>query len=419
MQSLAVEIMDFLGLLLGTVATLVSLSAALILIWAAYYHWSNTEVPRGICRPLTLRLLHVLMLVVFEADEILWKVGLSNQFVFARLIIDLYGCLLFSDPKLTIKNVTVEGVPVRVYQPKTPQSLRRGIIHIHGGAGVTGSIDSYETISRYFANETDSVVFAVEYSLGPEHLYPLPFQQCLDITVHVLERAEDYGMDPARIIVCGDSFGALLTAATCQALGQRRDLPKLRAQILLCPALQMVTFNLPSYKQNSNVPILLQKQAIKFMLQYFKRNVLLTDLMLEGTHVPKGMKMKYKKWLSAEHIPEEFQRREAKVTTSTHPLGDIHKIIKTIAGPKLSPLLADDEIIQQLPEMFILTCQYDVLRDDGILYKKRLEENGVPVTWCHLVDGFHSVTYFINSWLFHFPCSKRGMDHVVNFIRSL
>ncbi|XP_015264341.1 PREDICTED: arylacetamide deacetylase-like 3 [Gekko japonicus] len=316
---------------------------------------------------------------------------------------DITGKLVFRDPKLIIKDVAIKGVPVRVYQPKAPQSLRRGIIHIHGGATVAGSIG----------------ITLIGYSLSPEHSYPLQFQQCLDVTVHLLEHAEDYEVDPARVIVCGDSFGGLLTAVTCQVVGQRRDLPKPRAQILLYPLLQMVKFNLPSYLQNGRTPILFKRQVLRFGLQYLKRDISITDLILEGAHVSEDMKMKYKKWLSVENIPEEFRKREAKVVTPAPPFRDIYEGFELAASPKLSPLFAEDEVIRQLPETLILTCQYDVLRDEGILYKKRLEENGVPVSWCHLVDGFHAALFLVNNVFFHFPCTKTGMDHVVNFIRGL
>lgn len=269
------------------------------------------------------------------------------------------------------------------------------------------------------AQIVNSVLWFNRYGLGPEHPFPLQFQQCLDVTVHLLEHAEDYGVDPACVIVCGDSFGGMLTAATCQAVGQRRDLPKPRAQILLYAVLQVVLINLPSYAQNRASPILSKEQILTFGAQFLKMNIPLTDVLLEGAHVSEEMKMKYKKWLGADNIPEEFRKRKTKAAVPATSWGDIYKLSETMAGPKLSPLFAEDEVIRQLPETFILTCQYDVLRDDGILYKKRLEENGVPVSWCHLVDGFHGVFLFNHSWFFHFPCGKMGMDRVSSFIRGL
>ncbi|XP_077168862.1 arylacetamide deacetylase-like 4 [Paroedura picta] len=411
--------MDPLGLLLWSSAALVGLSLVLLLIWAACYHWLSTEIPRDICQPSKLRILHFLIVFLFGIDYVLWKTGLLNQLVFVRAIVDLIEHPVFGDPKLTIKNVSIRGVPVRVYQPKAPQSLRRGIVHIHGGGGVIGSIACYERVSRYLANETDSVVFTVDYGVSPEHSYPLQFQQCHDVTAHVLQHAEEYGVDPARVMVCGDSFGGLLTAATCQSVGQRRDLPKLRAQILVYALVQMLKFNLPSYKQNDAIPILSKMQALRFALQYMQRHISFPDLLLEGSHVSSDLKTKYNKWLSPNNIPEEFRKRKAKVAAPTSPHGDVHKILEMATGPKLAPLFVDDEVIRQLPETFILTCQYDVFRDDGLLYKKRLEENGVPVSWCHLVDGFHGVVFLMNHWLFHFSSGKTGMDQLVDFIRRL
>uniref|UniRef100_A0A669R521 Alpha/beta hydrolase fold-3 domain-containing protein n=1 Tax=Phasianus colchicus TaxID=9054 RepID=A0A669R521_PHACC len=65
----------------------------------------------------------------------------------------------------------------------------------------------------------------------------------------------------------------------------------------------------------------------------------------------------------------------------------VYETVKRFCEPNLCPLLAEDAVVQS----FILTCEYDVLRDDGLLYKKRLEDNGVRVTWCHLEDGFHGI----------------------------
>lgn len=70
-----------------------------------------------------------------------------------------------------------------------------------------------------------------------------------------MRNTEHYGVDPARISVCGDSAGGNLAAAVSQTLAGRSDLPKLRAQILIYPYLQALDFNLPSYQQKQEVPV--------------------------------------------------------------------------------------------------------------------------------------------------------------------
>ncbi len=54
-----------------------------------------------------------------------------------------------------------------------------------------------------------------------------------------------------------------------------------------------------------------------------------------------------------------------------------------------SPIMADD--LSDLPRTLLVTCQYDVLRDEGFLYGKRLREHGVDVTWKHYQHGFHAI----------------------------
>lgn len=61
-------------------------------------------------------------------------------------------------------------------------------------------------------------------------------------------------------------------------------------------------------------------------------------------------------------------------------------IVDALTDYRTSPLMADN--MTGLPKTLIITAEFDVLRDDGLLYKKRLEEAGVPVTH-HEYKSFH------------------------------
>ncbi|KFQ40973.1 Arylacetamide deacetylase-like 4, partial [Nestor notabilis] len=281
---------------------------------------------------------------------------------------------------------------------------------------------SHEKICRYIARESNSVVVSVGYRLAPEHKYPAAYEDCLNATIHFMKKAEHYGVDPANITVCGDSAGGNLAAAVSQTLAGRSDLPSLRAQVLIYPGLQALDFNLPSYHQNRGVPPLFRERAAFFALQYLNGHALHMQEVLEGSHIPPDMRLKYRKWVSPDHIPEKFKVRGYKPHKPHKPrefkAEDFEKA-KRFCEPNLCPLLAEDAVIQQLPESFILTCEYDVLRDDGLLYKKRLEDNGVPVTWYHLEDGFHGIISFYDYCGLSFPSGKKGLDSVVKFIKGL
>ncbi|PKK24114.1 arylacetamide deacetylase-like 4 [Columba livia] len=283
----------------------------------------------------------------------------------------------------------------------------------------TRSPDTYEDVCRYIARKSESVVVSVGYRLAPEHKYPAAYEDCLNATLHFMNNIEHYGVDPANVVVCGDSAGGNLAAAVCQTLAGRSDLPKLRAQILIYPGLQALDFNLPSYQQNRGVPVVFREHAAFFALQYLNGNALHRQEVLEGSHVPPDMRLKYRKWVSPDNIPEKFKVRGYKPHKPHEFNAEVFEKVKGFFDSTVSPLLAEDAVIQQLPESFILTCEYDVLRDDGLLYKKRLEDNGVPVTWYHLEDGFHGIICLFDLYVLSFTSGKRGLDRIVEFIKGL
>uniref|UniRef100_A0A8C4KL27 Arylacetamide deacetylase-like 4 n=1 Tax=Dromaius novaehollandiae TaxID=8790 RepID=A0A8C4KL27_DRONO len=325
-----------------------------------------------------------------------YETGICSQITFGRYM--RRGRRLAEDPKLFIQDLQFKKVPVRVYQPKAPSDgRRRGIIFFHGGGWVFGSLGKiFAGVCRYISRESESVVVSVEYRLAPEHKYPAAYEDCLHATVHFMKNLEHYGVDPARIIVSGDSAGGNLAAAVSQTLASRPDLPKLRAQILIYPGLQALDFNLPSYQQNRGVPLLFRERAAFFALQYLNGDASHVEEVLEGSHIPADIRLKYRKWVSPDNIPEQFKVRGYK--------------------PHV-PHEFKAEVFEKAKESLSPTC-YNVLRDDGLLYKKRLEDNGVPVTWYHLEDGFHGIISLHDYGGFSFPAGKRGLDSIVNFIKE-
>uniref|UniRef100_A0A8C0E8U8 Alpha/beta hydrolase fold-3 domain-containing protein n=1 Tax=Bubo bubo TaxID=30461 RepID=A0A8C0E8U8_BUBBB len=390
----------------------------LLVMGAINFDFSNSEIPPGVNQPVKLRIIHIILISRAVVGKILENIGICSQVSFVRYIQGRKT--LRVDPKLFIKDLWFEKVPVRIYQPKVPSaSQRRGVMFFHGGGWVFGSLETHEKLCRSIARESESVVVSVGYRLAPEHKYPAAYEDCLNATIHFMKNIEHYGVDPARIIVCGDSAGGNLAAAVSQTLAGGSDLPKLRAQILIYPGLQAVDFNLPSYQQNQGVPLLIRKHAAFFALQYLNGDALHMQEVLEGSHIPPDMRLKYRKWVSPDNIPEKFKARGYKPHKPREFKAEVFEKVKRLCEPNLCPLLVEDAVVQQLPESFILTCEYDVLRDDGLLYKKRLEDNGVRVTWYHLEDGFHGVIGLYDYRGLSFPAGKRGLDRIVKFIKGL
>ncbi|XP_066493509.1 arylacetamide deacetylase-like 3 [Tiliqua scincoides] len=351
---------------------------------------------------------------------VLEKLGLQSLLGTLRLLVN--GVPPFKDPSILIQNQDFDEVPVRIYQSKkTGTERKKAVLFFHGGAGTFGSIDAYERICRHIAKETDSVVVAVGYHVAPENPYPNQYTECLKATVHLMKNSEAYQVDSSRVILSGDSFGATLATYVCQLLVNRQDLPKLYAQVLIYPALQGIDFSLPSYQQNRRVPLLWSELIAYFGCRFLNTDLSILNDILKNCHVPEAIRLKYRKWVSADLIPEEFKVRGYKpedfALRQFKP--KVYEEMKQVFEVSFSPLLAEDAIISKLPQTCLVTCEFDPLRDDGLLYKKRLEDHGVPVTWLHIKDGGHGMAVLFGYGVFSLPSAERIVRDTTTFIKNV
>ena len=66
----------------------------------------------------------------------------------------------------------------------------------------------------------------------------------------------------------GASAGGTLSAAVSLKLRDRKFTPPLKLQVLVYPVLQCLDFNLPSYLENKNDPVLPRERMIAMWLLY-------------------------------------------------------------------------------------------------------------------------------------------------------
>ncbi|XP_067329011.1 arylacetamide deacetylase-like 4 [Anolis sagrei] len=404
---------------LGMLALYASLLALFLRIaWAIYRDQRRLHIPPEIKYPIIVRILYTGLKFGGFIESFFKKSGLCNPF---KLLVWLYRTFIPKwSPTLTIKDLVFDGIPVRVYWPKrTPSGKRRGVVVIPGGGGVVGNIGLTDIPCRYIARETDSVVMTVAFRLAPEHPFPIPVMDCCTATKHFLKNAEEYGVDPHRIVLYGECSGGTFAVAVSEYLAGRKDLPKLGGQVLIYPGLQAVDLNLPSYQQNHSIPFLFKKWALMVATRLLTAKEVNLEDVMKNAHLPEHVWMKYRKWVNPDDIPERFKGR-GYVPMERPPFRpELYEIMKEATNPMYSPLLAEDDVIRQLPKTFLLTCEYDIFRDDGLLFKKRLEDNGVPLTWYHIEDGFHGILFGVGNSLMQYPGTKLHCQHIHNFINSI
>lgn len=116
------------------------------------------------------------------------------------------------------------AIRVRLYDPGTPAPAP-AIVFLHGGGFVVCDIDVYDGVARQLAKRSGMRVVSVDYALAPEHPFPVPLHDCIAAIRWVAAHGAEWGIDPARIAVAGDSAGANLTLAAAIALRDAGNSP--------------------------------------------------------------------------------------------------------------------------------------------------------------------------------------------------
>ncbi|OXB63152.1 hypothetical protein ASZ78_000384 [Callipepla squamata] len=366
----------------------------------AYYIYS--PIPENIEERWKLMLLSAVFRTLGHVGEAAEWLGLANYMDVMMLISTAEHVAPTSDENVTVTDTEFSGVAVRLYLPKKPtKGLRRAMVYFHGGGWCFGStgMKAYDLLTRKTSNLLNAVVVSVDYRLAPKYHFPVQFEDVYSATKFFLQSSvlSQYGVDPERVCVAGDSAGGNLAAAVAQKLLQDSEVTaKLKAQALIYPALQALDLNLPSYQENGNMPILTKSLMVRFWSEYFTSDPSLREAMTSNRHVPAkwGHLFQFVNWSTL--LPDKLKKGHV----YSSPVFGSPALAKKYPGfldPRAAPLLAADEQLQGLPHTYILTCQHDVLRDDGVMYATRLRAAGVPVTHDHAEDGFHGALTFVTS----------------------
>jgi len=228
-----------------------------------------------------------------------------------------------------VEDRAVGGVPCRIYRPLKDTTLP-AVIHIHGGGWVGGNLDTHDTACRMIAAQSGWTVVAVDYRLSPEHPYPAPMDDVESVAAS-LRDGEVAGVDGTRIALLGDSAGGHLAAVVARRARDHGLQPYL-FQALIYPVID-AAMTAVSYTENATGYGLLAR-SMEFYWDCF--------------------------------APEGIDR----------------------AHPDVSPARTDD--LSGLPPAFVLTCEYDPLRDEGETYAAALADAGVPTVAVRMVGLIHS-----------------------------
>ena len=369
--------------------------AAVVFRW-----WAYEPIPPSFSEPTKLRCILASIKVVRESLIFLESNGLLSITTLQNHPMISVSDKHDEDPNTaSVTELWLEGIRALLYRPRitegTKVAQRRGLVFFHGGGFVFGAPESYHNLMRQYSVDMDMVVVSVAYRLAPRHIYPAGFEDALKVTKHLLQQAEEYGVDPTRVGVGGESAGANLAAAVCLKLRDEQYPLRPSFQLLFEPCLQMLDMGLPSYRENVNQALLTPAfMAWMWSLVMTGRGDL-KDAMTTNRHAPAAIRKLLfqdleESALSA--LPKDLMEYVLTAPDEGNPetLIDIWESIKSRAlDPYLYPLVSSD--LTGLPKAYIYTNQYDILRDEGLLYKARLQSAGNDVTHFHHLSSIHGI----------------------------
>jgi acetyl esterase len=226
-------------------------------------------------------------------------------------------------PVATVGERSIDGpgglLRLRIYTPVGggPFPL---MMFFHGSGFVLCSLDTHDGLCRNLAAGIGCVVVSVDYRLAPEHRFPAGPDDCLAATRWAAAHAAELGIDPARILLAGDSAGGTIAAVTALRVRDEGG-PELCGQMLLYPVTDYHTPGTPSYAENA-----------------------------DGY----GLTRDTMKWFWGHYLNDPGEAE----------------------NPHACPLRARD--LSGLPPAFVMSAEYDPLRDEAELYGERLRAAGVP-----------------------------------------
>ncbi|WP_442838852.1 alpha/beta hydrolase [Acinetobacter baumannii] len=261
---------------------------------------------------------------------------------FARNLVDREWTLYskVTPPMQETQDLTVEGrdghqIPIRIYKPQHAQDENLPIlIYAHGGGYLFASIKALDRPVTLIANEAKVMVISIDYRLAPEHPYPAASDDGEDVFLWAKQNAAQFGGDPQRIAFGGDSAGGHIAVNVAQR--------------------QIVAGKAP--------PTML-------LLYYPAVGNPMNDRSYQLFGKGYGLDGSFFEYLLAKVFP--------------------NKILDDKPDVFMSPLHAPS--LKGIPPTILATAGFDILRDSGHKFSKRLKAENVAVTYFNypsLTHGF-------------------------------
>ncbi len=236
-----------------------------------------------------------------------------------------------------VRDVQVFGrraLSSRLHVPRNAAARSPGLLYLHGGGFVIGSLSTHDRLARELAERLAA--------------------RCVDGARWLAAHAGELGMDPARLVIGGDSAGASLSAATLLRLRDEGSPPLFSAAILLYG--RFTDGETESLRAWGDRELMLSRKQMK--------------------------------WFARAYLDGGAPR----------------------SGPYLAPVEAD---LRGLPPTILIVGTLDPLLSDSQLFAAALRKAGVPAELNVYEDGIHAFLQIPT-----FDMTRDALEKIATFVRS-
>jgi acetyl esterase len=231
----------------------------------------------------------------------------------------------------TIK-ITADSLPLHIYKPEGLMPNTPIVIYYHGGGFMFPYLSDSHIMARKYANAFQCVVIGVDYRVTPKYSFPIPINDSYNAFKWIVTNGARFGGNPDKIAVIGESAGGNISAVVAQN-AMRDGYKNIKHQTLFCPTTDAAHMHdYPSFK-NLQEGYVLDRKVIDYFFDLY--------------------------------LPNQVDR----------------------PNPEASPLLSEN--LAGLPPAFIITAEFDPIKDEGKAYYEKLKKAGVQAKYKELKGVLH------------------------------
>ena len=235
------------------------------------------------------------------------------------------------------------GIPVHIWTPENARADAPLFVYLHGGGFCYGCVEERDPMLSYLAERAGCIVAYPEYRLAPENPFPAAVDDCAEGILWLAEHADEFGFDPAKLAVAGDSAGGSLT--------------------------------------NAMVMRLVDQLPVKLAVTMYA--------MIDAWPPTRNSDFSYDAY---DHLPEQeaacFNRIDRIKNAGVEPFY-VDNDLDLLKHPEISAWHADD--VSMFPRTVVAYSEFDFLRCQNERWARRLQDEGVDVRcvrYCGCDHGF-------------------------------